>query len=122
MIIGIDHVQIAIPKGGEAVAREFYRTTLGFEEIEKPEGIRDRGGCWFRKNMAVLHLGVDQSFIPARKAHPAFIVRDIDTFRRTLEQRQVSIIDDTSLPHVRRFFVFDPFGNRIEFLREGDAY
>ena len=122
MIVGLDHVQLAIPKGGEPAAREFYVTTLGFEEVEKPEALRSRGGCWFKKNDAVLHLGVEEPFTPARKAHPAFRVHDIDGFRTKLEDGNVEILDDTSLAHVKRFFIFDPFGNRIEFLREGDKY
>jgi len=122
MITGLDHVQLAMPQGGENTARHFFVTVLGFEEIEKPDALRSRGGCWFKKNSAVLHLGVEEPFMPARKAHPAFRVTDIESFRSTLQTQDIDIIDDDTLPHVSRFFIFDPFGNRIEFIREGDAY
>ncbi len=122
MITGLDHVQLAMPKGAEETARRFFVSILGFEEVEKPEALRSRGGCWFKQQNAVLHLGVEEPFAPARKAHPAFRVADIEAFRAKLEANNIEIVDDTSLPHVKRFFVSDPFGNRIEFVREGDAY
>ena len=122
MITALDHVQLAMPKGAEEEARQFFMSILGFEEVEKPEALRSRGGCWFKQQNAVLHLGVEEPFSPARKAHPAFRVADIEAFRSKLEAHNVEIIDDMSLAHVRRFFIFDPFGNRIEFVREGDEY
>lgn len=122
MILEIDHVQLAMPKGAEEIARHFFTDVLGFEEIDKPEPLRSRGGCWFKKNNAILHLGVEESFSPARKAHPAFRVSDIASFRQRLQDDNIEVTDDNSLQHVRRFFVFDPFGNRIEFIQEGDKY
>jgi catechol 2,3-dioxygenase-like lactoylglutathione lyase family enzyme len=109
----LDHVQIAGPPGCEAVARAFYGGALGLEEIEKPEPLRARGGVWFRLGGGQeLHVGVDGAFTPARKAHPAFAVDDLDA----LAARLADVTWDDALPGVRRFYASDPFGNRLEFL------
>jgi catechol 2,3-dioxygenase-like lactoylglutathione lyase family enzyme len=109
----LDHVQIAGPPGCEAVARAFYGGALGLEEIEKPEPLRARGGVWFRLGGGQeLHVGVDDAFAPARKAHPAFAVDDLDA----LAARLADVTWDDTLPGVRRFYASDPFGNRLEFL------
>jgi catechol 2,3-dioxygenase-like lactoylglutathione lyase family enzyme len=109
----LDHVQIAGPPGCEAVARAFYGGALGLEEIEKPEPLRARGGVWFRLGGGQeLHVGVDDAFAPARKAHPAFAVDDLDA----LAARLADVTWDDALPGVRRFYASDPFGNRLEFL------
>ena len=78
MIVGYDHVQVAIPAGGEAAARAFYGGLLGMTEVAKPESLAGRGGCWFAAGTAVLHLGVEEPFAPARKAHPAFTVDELE--------------------------------------------
>ena len=116
MIIGLDHVQVAIPVGGEDRAREFYGGLLGMTELAKPAALAGRGGCWFAGGRAVLHLGVEQPFRPARKAHPAFTVADLDAlFGLLAAHGHPGTRADQELPGVRRFHVFDPFGNRIEF-------
>ena len=109
----IDHVQVAAPPHCEDEARAFYGVVLGLEEIEKPQPLRARGGVWFRVDDAQqLHVGVEQDFAPARKAHPAFAVEDLDA----LAARIGDVSWDDELPGVRRFYATDPFGNRLEFL------
>ncbi|HVX53013.1 VOC family protein [Nocardioides sp.] len=116
MITGLDHVQVAIPRGGEATARGFYRELLGMTEIPKPPALAARGGCWFESGRAVLHLGVEEPFRPARKAHPAFLVSDLDALAAVLVARGHEVTPaDGERPGIRRFHTFDPFGNRIEF-------
>lgn len=116
MIIGLDHVQVAIPRGGEPAARTFYGDLLGMTELPKPPALTARGGCWFASGSAVLHLGVEEPFQPARKAHPAFLVTDLDGLAATLAAQGHDITRaDGERPGIRRFHTFDPFGNRIEF-------
>ena len=121
-IVALDHIQIAMPPGQEATARQFYGTILGLEEVAKPNALADRGGCWFIGPATAVHLGVEVDFQPARKAHPAFRVHDLAAFQAHLEANAITTIPDALLPHVRRFYVHDPFGNRIEFLQDGDFY
>jgi catechol 2,3-dioxygenase-like lactoylglutathione lyase family enzyme len=109
-VLGIDHVQIAIPRGGEDEARAFYGGLLGMEELHKPEALRGRGGCWFRAGAQELHLGVEEPFAPARKAHPGLVVADLDAIRARLPLYE----DDSNIDGVYRLFVHDPFGNRLE--------
>jgi catechol 2,3-dioxygenase-like lactoylglutathione lyase family enzyme len=111
-----DHVQIAAPVGCEAAAREFYAGILGLEELEKPEALRGRGGCWFQCGEHQLHIGVEKDFRPAKKAHPAFAVDDFSAFREALRARCYPVIDDVNLPGARRFYSEDPWGNRLEFV------
>jgi catechol 2,3-dioxygenase-like lactoylglutathione lyase family enzyme len=115
-IAQIDHLQIAAPEGCEAAAREFYGALLGMREIEKPEALRARGGCWFECGAQQLHIGVEKDFHPARKAHPAFVAINSNELRHALLARGVKVTDDVSLPGTRRFFAEDPWGNRLEFL------
>lgn len=112
----IDHVQIAAPEGCESAAREFYGSVLGMKEIEKPPVLRGRGGCWFECGSQQLHIGVEPNFQPAKKAHPAFAVFDLDELRKTLMDRGVAGVDDDNLPDARRFYAEDPWGNRLEFV------
>ncbi len=121
-IVGLDHVQLAMPAGCEQEARRFYADILGLSEIAKPAPLADRGGCWFEGPGTAVHLGVEADFVPARKAHPAFRVSDLDAFRDRLMAHGVETIPDTSLPGVRRFYVFDPFGNRIECIADDDSF
>jgi catechol 2,3-dioxygenase-like lactoylglutathione lyase family enzyme len=116
LIARIDHVQLAAPKGCEAAAREFYGGILGLREIEKPEALRGRGGCWFRCGEQQIHIGVEAEFRAAKKAHPAFGVADLAKLRESLEAHGIKIADDNSVPETRRFFAEDPWGNRLEFL------
>jgi len=113
-LVALDHIQIAIPPRGEIEARQFYGDLLGLTEVPKPAQLADRGGCWFEGSAFAVHLGVQQDYIPARKAHPAFRVADLDAFRQKLESAGV--------PHVRRFYAADPFGNRLEFIQDGDTF
>ncbi len=119
-ILAIDHVQIAAPRGCELAARQFYGFVLGLDEIEKPVALRARGGCWFRCGSQQLHVGVERDFQPARKAHPAFRVTNLDALRERLRSHQVKVVDDDGLPGVRRFYAEDPWGNRLEFLEIAD--
>lgn len=114
-ILGIDHVQVAAPAGCEDAARAFYGEALGLEELPKPAALAARGGCWFRAGTHELHVGVDAEFVPARKAHPGFVVDDLDALGTRLRERGFEPVEDTSVAEVRRFFASDPFGNRLEF-------
>jgi catechol 2,3-dioxygenase-like lactoylglutathione lyase family enzyme len=118
---GIDHVQLAMPAGQEEQARDFYAGVLSFQEVVKPAGLAGRGGCWFvtATGDVHVHLGIDPTFRPAAKAHPAFVVRDLDAVRRRLAQAGASVVGDDSID-VRRFYTADPFGNRIEFVDQRD--
>lgn len=115
LVSEIDHVQLAAPKGCEAEARNFFGRLLELEEIEKPEPLRSRGGCWFKLGSAQLHIGVEEGFRPATKAHPAFAVNDIDALFAVLKKAGVRCVCDESLEGVRRFYANDPWGNRLEF-------
>jgi hypothetical protein len=116
MIVGYDHVQVAIPSGAEAVARDYYGGLLGMVELPKPAKLAARGGCWFTAGAAVLHLGVEADFRAARKAHPAFIVEDLDAVERTVQLAGYETTRaDNEIPGVLRFHSLDPFGNRLEF-------
>ncbi len=115
--LGIDHVQVAAPGGCEKAARRFYGGLLGLEELEKPEALKPRGGVWFRVGAHQLHVGVEEPFAPATKAHPAFRVADLDAVRERLAGAGVAVRDDDgTIPGMRRFYAADPFGNRLEFL------
>jgi catechol 2,3-dioxygenase-like lactoylglutathione lyase family enzyme len=116
MLDGIDHVQLAAPPGCEAEARRFFGGVLGLEEVEKPESLRRRGGVWFRVGAQQLHVGVEQEFAPARKAHPAFAVSGYDEFISCLRSAGVETVADDSIPGLRRSYVADPWGNRIELV------
>lgn len=121
-IIGIDHVQLLMPTGGESAARRFYGELLGLREVAKPEELARRGGCWFAGvGGTAIHLSVDQRFIAAHKAHPGLIVVDLEAARRTLVAGGARIVEDDSGLEVRRCYTEDPFGNRIELIEAGDA-
>ena len=119
---GLHHVQVAMPAGREDDARAFYAGALGLGEIEKPEHLRARGGCWFRSDDGTveIHIGVEEEFRPARKAHPAILVDDLDRLRRSIADGGYDVQDDTQLEGYERFYGFDPFGNRLEFLGDSD--
>ncbi|HEX3962873.1 MAG TPA: VOC family protein [Trebonia sp.] len=116
MITGIDHVQVAMPPGEEDMARAFYAGLLGMTEDKKPPALAARGGCWFRSGAAAVHLGVEEAFAPALKAHPALLVADLDALEATLAAAGYGCVRaDGEVPGVLRFHTHDPFGNRIEF-------
>lgn len=112
MVSGIDHVQVAAPPGAEDAARGFYGDWLGMPEVPKPPRLAARGGVWFACGGQQLHVGVEEGFTPAGKAHPALLVRDLDAL---VAGREVQWDDDT-IPGVRRCYVADPFGNRVELV------
>ena len=119
MITGFDHVQLAIPAGGEAVARAFYGAVLGMTELPKPPVLAARGGCWFASGSAVVHLGVEEPFRPARKAHPAFLVTDLAETEQELHAAGCSVARaDGQIPGISRIHAADPFGNRLEFQQD----
>ena len=121
-LTGLDHLQIAMPGGEEAAARHFYGELLGLREIRKPEVLAGRGGCWFEGQGIQIHLGVEAEFQPAKKAHPAFLVKDLEALRTRLEAANVRVTPDDTLPEVRRVYAADPFGNRIEFIQQEDGF
>jgi catechol 2,3-dioxygenase-like lactoylglutathione lyase family enzyme len=110
-----------MPRGEEVLARLFYEGVLGLVEVAKPRELRQRGGCWFVGDGVALHLGVMHEFRPATKAHPAFLVSDLEALRRTLAAANVEIEEDGSGLPIRRFYVADPFGNRIELVEAADG-
>jgi catechol 2,3-dioxygenase-like lactoylglutathione lyase family enzyme len=112
----IDHIQLAAPKGCERIAREFFSGTLGLTEVEKPEELKKRGGVWFEFGNYQLHIGVEEPFSPAKKAHPAFVVENIEELKANLKEKNVDFKEDGNLPGADRIFLDDPFGNRLEIL------
>lgn len=112
----IDHVQLAAPKGSEDSARKFFGGILGFEEIEKPPVLKKRGGAWFKYGSCQIHIGIEEPFVPAQKAHPAFELENIEGLKEHLAAAGVEYIEDDNLPGANRIYVQDPFGNRIELL------
>ena len=112
----IEHVQLAMPAGGEALAVGFYAELLGITEVRKPPHLAARGGCWFERGALKVHLGVEADFRPARKAHPALIVSDLGGLVSRLRDAGVDIVDDEPLEGYERVYVSDLFGNRIELM------
>ncbi|MDQ0903197.1 MULTISPECIES: VOC family protein [unclassified Paenibacillus] len=115
---GIDHIQLAAPEGCEDEARHFFAKLLGWTEIPKPENLRKRGGVWFQCGIHQVHIGVQKDFVPATKAHPAFQVSQLDELQRYLANHNIQTIPDDARDDegVKRFYLNDPFGNRLEFL------
>lgn len=118
----IDHIQLACAAGEEERARAYFGELLEMEEEEKPESLRGCGGCWFRKGKAIVHLGVEGEFVPQKKAHPAFVVEELEALGARLETAGYPVSWDETLPGRRRFYTEDPFGNRIEFMQSGDGF
>lgn len=115
-ILSIDHVQLAMPAGGEAEARAFYHGVLGLPEVAKPESLRASGGVWFRAGPVRVHLGVTPEFQPALKAHPCF---EVDALEEAIERCRAASTPPTAaepIEGIRRCYVSDPFGNRIELM------
>jgi catechol 2,3-dioxygenase-like lactoylglutathione lyase family enzyme len=118
-IVGLDHVQLAMPPGREDEAEAFYAGLLGFERLPKPAPLAARGGCWFARGTTAVHLGVEQDFRPARKAHPAFVVRDLADLEAALGAAGVEVRPNPDRGPGQGAYVDDPFGNRIEFMAAG---
>ena len=117
LVAGIHHVQLAMPQGGEDDATRFYEGLLGVPRVEKPTHLRARGGAWFELGEVRIHLGVEEAFRPARKAHPALLVDDLHAVRRRLADGGHPTVEDQPLSGYDRCYVDDPFGNRIELLQ-----
>jgi catechol 2,3-dioxygenase-like lactoylglutathione lyase family enzyme len=115
-ITGLDHVQLAAPPDCESAARAFYGDLLGLTELPKPLALSGRGGAWFQAGQQGIHIGVESSFAPARKAHPALLVRNLDALAERLTAAGVEVAWDDDLPGYRRFYAHDPWGNRLELL------
>ncbi len=115
-IVGIDHVQLAIPPGGEAAARRFYGELLGLREVPKPEAMRARGGLWFDAGTFQIHLGLEPDMRPSLKMHPALVVTELDAFVARLVAAGCEWKPAEELPDVRRGHTKDPAGNRIELV------
>ena len=113
----IDHVQIAIPVGGEDQARPFYGALLGLTEVPKPAALAKRGGCWFEGTGVKVHLGVEADFRPAKKAHPALLVDNLSAMAERLAAAGLSVTLDDPVEGRERCYVDDPFGNRIELMQ-----
>ncbi|MHB9861170.1 VOC family protein [Streptomyces sp. YIM S03343] len=116
MITGVDHVQLAAPPGSEDRLRAYYAGVLGMTEIPRPPVLAARGGCWFQAGPVQLHLGIDQDFRPAEKAHPGLRVTGIEAYAARLSASGAPVAWDDALPGHRRFYSADPVGNRLEFL------
>ncbi|MEP6827690.1 MAG: glyoxalase [Aestuariivirga sp.] len=115
-LVSIDHVQLAMPKGEESNARSFFVDVLSMTELPKPDVLAKRGGAWFSSGNVQIHLGVEDDFRPAKKAHVALTVSDAATLRTTLLQNGYLVQDDNTIPNAKRFYTNDCFGNRIEFI------
>lgn len=111
----LHHVQVSGPAGCEDAMRSFYGGVLGMTELEKPEQLRRRGGAWFRSGSLEIHVGIEEGFRPARKAHPGVAVDDVDALAEQVAASEAPVEWDDSIPGVRRFHTSDPVGNRLEF-------
>ena len=116
-----------MPRGGEVAARAFYGKLLGLAEIPKPAPLDTNGGCWFLGRGILpgvaagvsIHIGVEEPFQPARKAHVALLIDDLEAMHELLVAAGIEIAEDESID-VRRFYAFDPFGNRLELIDQRD--
>lgn len=120
-IVGVDHVQLAMPAGREAEARAFYTGLLGMPELTKPPALAARGGVWFERGPVKVHLGVDADFQPARKAHPGLLVSGLDALIAELRRAGYDVTTDEPLEGYLRVYVNDPFGNRLELMEPRSA-
>jgi catechol 2,3-dioxygenase-like lactoylglutathione lyase family enzyme len=115
-VVGLDHVQLAMPPGAESDAEAFYAAFLGFSRIPKPEPMAGRGGCWFVSGPVSLHLGVEADFRPAKKAHPALVVRGLAALVSRAEAEGIDVRPNPDQPPGAGCYIDDPFGNRIELI------
>jgi putative acetyltransferase len=115
-IVGIDHIQLAMPTGQEDTARRFYSGLLNIPEVPKPPELAKRGGVWFENGLVKVHLGVDPNFHPAHKAHPGLLVRDLKALVLKLREAGVAVSEAEALPGYDHVYAADPFGNRLELM------
>ena len=125
-VVGLDHVQLAAPRGSEEQARRFYRDLLGLDELSKPSALAARGGAWFRVGPHELHVGVADDFVPAAKAHPALRVASVDALEAIAARLAgngvpVAWADAREIPGTSRFHVRDPWGNRLELVARDEG-
>ncbi|WP_128431432.1 VOC family protein [Streptomyces cyaneus] len=116
MLTAVDHVQLAAPRGSEDRLRAYYVDVLGMTEVPKPPVLAARGGCWFQAQSVQLHLGIEENFRPSKKAHPGLRVTGIEAYAARLADRGAAVTWDENLPGHKRFYSYDPAGNRLEFL------
>jgi catechol 2,3-dioxygenase-like lactoylglutathione lyase family enzyme len=119
--VRLHHVQVSCPPGGEPAARAFYGDVLGIPEVAKPPVLAARGGVWFRTDDVEIHVGVEDAFTPAHKAHPALLVDDVDAVAADAEAAGFAVTWDGDFPGFRRFHTHDGNGNRVEILGRVDA-
>lgn len=117
-VVGIDHVQLAMPHGGEPHARRFWVELMGLTEVAKPARLAVNGGCWFENGDVAIHCGVEESFLPARRAHPALLVDDLAALVARLGREGIAFKPGKPLEGYVRGDIFDPFGNRIELMQK----
>jgi catechol 2,3-dioxygenase-like lactoylglutathione lyase family enzyme len=120
-IVGIDHVQLAMPRGQEARAREFYAGVFGLREVPKPPHLVNRGGLWFENEAVRIHLGVDVDFRPAKKAHPGLLVSGLEQVKDAVRSAGHAVEDGEPLDGYAHCYVEDPFGNRLELMERIEA-
>jgi len=116
-VLRLDHVQLAMPSGREADAISFYEGILGIPHVPKPIRLTARGGCWFESDAVKLHLGVDDDFRPAKKAHAALVVDDVRALAAAIEAAGCAVVDGEPLDGYDRVYASDPFDNRIELMQ-----
>ncbi len=115
MEMSLHHVQLSGPAGCEEAMREFWVSAVGLTEVDKPERLRPRGGAWFRSGRLEVHVGIENDFAPARKAHPGIAVGDVEALSASVAASGAPVTWDDNIPGLRRFHTTDPVGNRVEF-------
>ena len=115
-LVGVHHVQLAMPPGEEETASRFYADALGLTQVPRPPALSPRGGVWFTSGDLEVHLGVEDQFRPAVKAHPAILVRGLEKLRARIEEAGYKISDTVQIEGFDRVYVRDPFGNRLELI------
>jgi catechol 2,3-dioxygenase-like lactoylglutathione lyase family enzyme len=115
-LVGLHHVQLAMPPDEEEAAVRFYGAILGLEQVPKPADLSPRGGVWFRTGDLEIHLGMEEQFSPAVKAHPAFLVDGLETLKARIEAAGYRVTDTVQIEGFHRVYVRDPFGNRVELI------
>ena len=116
-VIGVHHVQLAMPSGGEAAARRFYSELLGIPEVPKPADLAKRGGAWFETAVVKVHLGIEADFRPAKKAHPGLLVEGLSAMIARLNDAGFTVVSGEPMEGYQHVYVHDPFGNRLELLQ-----